>query len=62
MDVKLEQVEEWIVYHRYGAIQLALDAVAELERFPGFVAYRKWNPLDLIFGILDMFARLSKDL
>lgn len=59
VDVELEQVEEGVVDHGDGAIDLALVAVAELERLGRLVAHGKGDPLDLVVGILDVLARFS---
>jgi len=59
MHVELEKVEEWVVDHGDRAVELGLDAVVELERLAGFVAYGEGNPLDLVSSILYMLARFS---
>jgi hypothetical protein len=59
VDVELEQVEEGVVDEGDRAVELALDAIVELERVASFVADREGDPLELMVGELDMFARLS---
>jgi hypothetical protein len=52
-------VEEGIVDHGDGAVDLALDAVVELECLARLVAGGEGNPLNLVAGILDMLAGFS---
>lgn len=60
VDVELEEVEEGVVDHGHGAVQLFLDAVVELERLVGLFAGGEGDPLDLVvFGVLDVFACFS---
>lgn len=59
VDVELEQVEEGVVDDGDGAVQLRLDAVVELEGLARLVAAREGDPLDLVFGVLDVLARFS---
>jgi hypothetical protein len=58
VDIKLEEVEKRVVDHGDGAVELALDAVPELERFAGFFAYGERDPLDFVLVIFDVLARL----
>lgn len=48
VDVELEQVEEGVGDEGDGAVELALDAVLELQRLAGFIAGREGNPLQLV--------------
>lgn len=59
VDIEFEEVEEGIVDKRDGAVDLALDAVAELERPVGFVADGEGNPVDLVLGVFEVFASFS---
>lgn len=61
VDVEFQQMEKRVVYHRDSTVHLVFDAVTELERLAGLVAGWKRDPLDLVLGILDMFAGLSED-
>lgn len=59
VDVELEQVEEGVADRGDGAVQLRLDAVVELERLARLVADGEGAPLDLVGGVLDVFARFA---
>jgi hypothetical protein len=59
MDVEFEEVEEGIVDHGDGAVDLAFSAVVELERAAGLVAYREGLPFELVLVVLNVFARFS---
>lgn len=59
VDVELEQVEEGIRDQRDGAVELALDAVLELQRLAGFVAGREGDPLQLVVGQFDVLAGVT---
>jgi len=53
VQVELEQVVQGVVDGRDGAFNLALDAVAELERAARLVARREGNPLELVCGLVQ---------
>lgn len=59
VDVELEQVEEGVGDEGDGAVELRLDAVLELQRLAGLVAGREGDPLQLVVGQLDVFARVT---
>jgi hypothetical protein len=60
VDVELEQVEEGVGDEGDGAIDLALDAVVELQRLSGLVAGREGDPLQLVVGQFDVFAGVTR--
>ncbi|KAG4217119.1 hypothetical protein PC116_g34400 [Phytophthora cactorum] len=62
MDIELQQMEKRVVYHGDGAVHFAFDAVTEFERFASLIADWEGDPLDLVLGILNMFAGLPEDI
>lgn len=59
VDVELEQVEEGVGDEGNRAVDLALDAVVELQRLAGFVAGREGDPLQLVVVQLDVLAGVT---
>lgn len=59
VDVELEQVEEGVGDEGDGAIDLAFDAVVELQGLAGFVARWEGDPLQLVVGQFDVFAGIT---
>lgn len=60
VDVELEQVEEGVGDEGDRAVDLALDAVLELQRLAGLVAGREGDPLQLVVSQLDVFAGVTR--
>lgn len=60
VDVELEQVEEGVGDEGDGAVELALDAVLELQRLAGFVAGWEGDPLQLVVGQFDVLAGVTR--
>jgi hypothetical protein len=60
VDVEFEEVEEGIVDHGDGAVDLAFSAVVELERAAGLVTYGEGFPFDLVLFVLKVFTCFSK--
>ena len=59
MDVEFEEVEEGIADEGDGAIELCLNAVAELERRIGLLTGREGDPVEFVFVVFDVFSRLA---
>jgi hypothetical protein len=59
VDVELEEVEEWVVDGVDGAVEVGLDAVVEFEGLAGLFAGGEGDVLEIVLGILDVFARFS---
>ncbi|KAL7900605.1 hypothetical protein HDV63DRAFT_369164 [Trichoderma sp. SZMC 28014] len=59
VDVELEQVEEGVGDEGDRAVDLALNAVVELQRLAGLVAGREGDPLQLVVGQLDVLAGVA---
>lgn len=59
VDVEFEKVEEGVVDHGDGAVNLTFGAVVELERAAGLVAHGEGLPFDLVLFVLNVLARFS---
>lgn len=57
MDVELEEMEEGVVDERDGAVDLALDAVVELERVVGLFTDGEGDELELVIFPFNVLAR-----
>lgn len=61
VDVELEEVEERVVDKGDGAVDLALDAVVELERLVCLFADGEGGPFELVGFVLDMLSGFAVD-
>jgi hypothetical protein len=59
MDIKFEKVEEGVGDGVDGAVYAALDSILQLQRLVGFRAGGEGNVLEVVGGVLDVFAGLT---
>jgi hypothetical protein len=59
VDIELEEVEEGVVDGVDGAIEVGFYPVAELEGLSGFFAGGEGDVLEVVLGVLDVFASFS---
>jgi hypothetical protein len=59
VDVELEEVVERVIDGVDGAVELGLDAVAEFEGQPGLFARGEGDVLEVMLGVLNVFACFS---
>jgi len=56
VDVELEEVVEGVVNGVDGAVEVGFYAIAELEGLPGFLTGGERDVLEVVLGVLDVFA------
>jgi hypothetical protein len=59
VDVELEEVEERVVDGVDSAVELSLNAVAEFKGQPGLFAGGEGDVLEVMLGVLNVFACFS---
>ena len=59
MDVEFEEMEEWVGDGVYGAVHLALNPIPQFERGVGFGTGWEGYVLEVMLGVLDVFASFS---